>query len=548
MSLLIKALDKAQDKAQEQAQLAKLKQMQNNNALKNSQVDSQIDSLPASTQGYIATKQKPLPVKLADSTNLTLEPSVEAKTIASNSIEELRLQDTSPPQLNLSSSRLSTDRANPGTINKVAVHNAAKQSAANVFNAKNSQQYCHSKTNIVMAITGSLALLAIGMYFYQLENKPFYAAPISPLPSPINLETVIPKQSQNEAAPLKSLAMPIEQNVFVEPVIASNEVLAAEFKAVNKAIEPLKLALKKDQLVDKSPSSALNPEPNLVTSNLKTAATQDITFKNFGSEQSVNEISPMSKQATEISLDTDEVLIAVNKPKNSNARINKQRQKNKELDFNSPVIASESASMRVTKTQSQNSINPVLISAYEAYNAGNDPAALKLYKQVLQRDVRNSDALLGLGAIAQRQGRLADASGWYSKVLEVDPKNTAAISFLLDNQMQNQPVNQNESTETQLKNMLATKPNDANLHALLGNLYAQNDQWPAAQQAYFDAYRHNASAENALNLAVSLDQMGKPALALPYYQQALNIAQEQAQSGRSQIDKTSIEARINAIN
>ena len=130
-------------------------------------------------------------------------------------------------------------------------------------------------------------------------------------------------------------------------------------------------------------------------------------------------------------------------------------------------------------------------------------------------------------------------------MLEVDPKNSVAISFLLENQPQNQ--NQNENTETQLKNMLVIQPNDANLHALLGNFHAQNNQWPAAQQAYFDAYRLNASAHNALNLAVSLDQMGKPALALPYYQQALAIAQDRAQTGGSQIDKTSIEARIKAI-
>jgi uncharacterized protein HemY len=157
---------------------------------------------------------------------------------------------------------------------------------------------------------------------------------------------------------------------------------------------------------------------------------------------------------------------------------------------------------------------------------------------VLQRDVRNVDALLGLGAIATRQGRDADANGWYGKVLEVDPRNSMAQAAMLDNQPQGNEAN----SESRIKNMLAKNPNDANLHVALGNLYAEQSQWPAAQQAYFDAYSLNTSADNAFNLAVSLDQMGKPKLALPYYQRAL----EQA-SSTSSIDKAALEARIAAI-
>ena len=100
------------------------------------------------------------------------------------------------------------------------------------------------------------------------------------------------------------------------------------------------------------------------------------------------------------------------------------------------AIASRSASIEVTKTQSAAGINPTLMSAYEAYNAGDDAKAQKLYKQVLQQDVRNVDALLGLGAIASRQGREADANGWFGKVLEIDPRNNMAQAALLENQSQ----------------------------------------------------------------------------------------------------------------
>jgi uncharacterized protein HemY len=80
------------------------------------------------------------------------------------------------------------------------------------------------------------------------------------------------------------------------------------------------------------------------------------------------------------------------------------------------------------------------------------------------------------------------------------------------------------------------------LHIALGNYYAERNQWSSAQQAYFDAYSLNASADNAFNLAVSLDHMGKPKLALPYYQRALELA-----SSNSNIDKAALEARIAAI-
>jgi tetratricopeptide (TPR) repeat protein len=234
---------------------------------------------------------------------------------------------------------------------------------------------------------------------------------------------------------------------------------------------------------------------------------------------------------TENTLDSNEVIVA---PTNKNT---KSKSNVVKMDKS---IASESASIQVSQSKPQDAINPLVMRAYDAYCAGNDNEAQKLYKQALQRDGLNADALLGLGAIASRQGRIADAGGWYRKVLELDPKNTTALAAMADVQQLQDP----QMGESRLKSLLAKSPNDANLNAALGNLYADQNQWSAAQQAYFEAYRLNESADNAFNLAVSLDQMGKPKLALPYYQQALQMAQ---QSSASNIDKAALEARIAAI-
>lgn len=204
-----------------------------------------------------------------------------------------------------------------------------------------------------------------------------------------------------------------------------------------------------------------------------------------------------------------------------------------------PTIASQSASIHVSKSQSPPAVSPVLINAYNAYLAGNNQEAQSLYKRVLQRDTRNVDALLGMGAIAEREGRVDDALGWYQKVLEIDPKNATAQSAYAVNVVQD-----DQTSVLKLKKMLAENPNDANAHANLGAYFAGQAQWAEAQQSYFEAYRLNATADNAFNLAVSLDQMGKSALALSYYQQSLALA---AASPSSAIDINALQARIASI-
>jgi Tfp pilus assembly protein PilF len=194
----------------------------------------------------------------------------------------------------------------------------------------------------------------------------------------------------------------------------------------------------------------------------------------------------------------------------------------------------------ITKAQSPG-VDPILLAAYQAFTHGEDANAQQQYRQVLQRDVRNVDALLGMAAIAQRQGRDADAQGWYQKVLEIEPRNTVAQSAIFSPQANADVI----GTESRIKNMLAQQPDSANVHAALGNLYAEQNQWPSAQESYFNASRLAPNnADYAFNLAISLDQMGKSGLALKQYQRALDLLNK---SGASSPDKTQLEARIREL-
>jgi tetratricopeptide (TPR) repeat protein len=207
--------------------------------------------------------------------------------------------------------------------------------------------------------------------------------------------------------------------------------------------------------------------------------------------------------------------------------------------------SSQSAAKRapiklVSKTPAAG-VDPTLLAAYQAFSRGEDANAQQQYRQVLQRDVRNVDALLGMAAIAQRQGRDADAAGWYQEVLGVEPRNTIAQSAVVRLQVNTDVV----GSESRIKNLLAQQPESANLHAALGNLYAEQNQWASAQAAYFNASRFAPnSADYAFNLAISLDRLGKSNLALAQYQRALELLNS---SGGSSPDRAQLEARINAL-
>jgi Tfp pilus assembly protein PilF len=202
-----------------------------------------------------------------------------------------------------------------------------------------------------------------------------------------------------------------------------------------------------------------------------------------------------------------------------------------------PASASE-AGVKVTRHNPPPAINPKLANAYEAFNVGDDATAQANYRQVLQTDIRNTDALLGMAAVALRQGRSNDAMGWYAKVLEVEPRNSFAQAAMVSLLGQTDPV----SSESRIKSLLALQPHAAHLHAALGHLYSEQNQWSQAQQSYFEAHRLDAgNAEYAFNLAVSLDQLSKPTLALQYYRQALILLGEKSEST---IDRGLLESRI----
>lgn len=457
MSLLIKALDKAEN---DKIEIDKVEHSSNKKSVEKSNAKD-------------STK-----VDLALSLSPTGSPLTDVGSTSGAKAEQNNIQTSS-------------------TSTPITASSTSPKSAANVFSAKGVEVSNRNTNLALIAGAGLIALLGIGLYFYQLMNT----APEFVIPPPLVQADAPPPAADNSTAAL----IEIETSAAPEQIAAPQVFESDEATQLpeNQAM-PIKEKAKKSVIVEDEDFAASD---NLTTENT-VEADKPAIFK----------------------------------------KVNKKSGQSKTIQLGdaiaSPSASISTSSINVSKSKSEASINPTLMRAYDAYNAGNDADAQKLYKQVLQQDVHNVDALLGLGAIASRQGRVADANGWYGKVLEVDPKNSMAQTALLDTQLKNSQAQGNDANnETHIKNMLAKHPNDANLHIALGNFYAEQNQWPSAQQAYFDAYRLNASADNAFNLAVSLDQMGKAKLALPYYQRALELMQ----SGVNGVDKAALEARIAAI-
>ncbi len=184
--------------------------------------------------------------------------------------------------------------------------------------------------------------------------------------------------------------------------------------------------------------------------------------------------------------------------------------------------------------------DPVLDAAYRAYNAGDFARARNDYQQVLRSHPDSRDALLGLAAVETQGKRYDAAETYYTRLLELDPRDAHAQAGLIDLRGQGDPV----AAESRLKNMIAAQPDAGFLHFALGNQFASQARWAEAQQAYFHAYTSDPEhADFAFNLAVSLDRMHQAKPALEYYRRALTLAQTRPAS----FDKAQVSKRISQL-
>ena len=191
-----------------------------------------------------------------------------------------------------------------------------------------------------------------------------------------------------------------------------------------------------------------------------------------------------------------------------------------------PPAKDQGSALSVTRSGPQ--IHPQVNAGYSAYQAGDLAKARSEYQQVLREEPGNRDALLGLAAVEMRGQRYDLSDAYYQRILRADPRDPHAQAGLLALRSQQlDPV----LVESRVKSLIAADREANVLYFTLGNQYAQQGRWAEAQQAYFKAFATDPdNADYAFNVAVSLDQLHQPKLALEYYRRALALAEKRSAS------------------
>lgn len=196
--------------------------------------------------------------------------------------------------------------------------------------------------------------------------------------------------------------------------------------------------------------------------------------------------------------------------------------------------------VRIARRSPAPKTEPLLNEAYAAYVAGDFATSKRLYEAVLAERPDRRDALLGLAALRLRDGDEAGAHELYRRVLQREPDNPTATAALYSIE----GGAGGEITESRLKLLLDEGVDVGYIYFSLGNLYARNERWADAQQAYFEALRnYPRNADYNYNLAVSLDRIGQRATAAKYYAAAVDLAD----AGTVGFDPASALARLRAI-
>ncbi len=206
-----------------------------------------------------------------------------------------------------------------------------------------------------------------------------------------------------------------------------------------------------------------------------------------------------------------------------------------------PVAKEAPTGLKLARSPEQPRLNPDLASAYRSLVSGDYAGARTLYARLVQAEPLNVDAQLGLATAAARAGDRSAAIQHYRQVLALDPRNGLATMGLV-------ALNEgapSAALEIELRTLIGRNPDAAPLQFALGNIFASQERWTEAQQAYFEAFRIDpVNPDYLFNLAVSLDQLRQPKLALDYYRKAEGVAMTK---GGGQFDRNTIAKRIREL-
>jgi tetratricopeptide (TPR) repeat protein len=204
-----------------------------------------------------------------------------------------------------------------------------------------------------------------------------------------------------------------------------------------------------------------------------------------------------------------------------------------------PAGTNSGSTLQLSSSSRLGREHQLLREAYTAYQAGDDQLALQKYNQALEIDPGNRNALLARAAINVQNNDAGAAIADYRQLLLANPKDSLAMTSLIT--VANvSPVD----AETRLKLMIREEPDSPYLNFALANAYGAQDRWREAQNHYFTALENNPGDPNyAYNLAVSLEHIAKPEVAVSYYRRAL----DNMKNGLAMFSKEVVDQRLEIL-
>lgn len=150
-------------------------------------------------------------------------------------------------------------------------------------------------------------------------------------------------------------------------------------------------------------------------------------------------------------------------------------------------------------------VNVELQQAYDALINGQTHIATQIYREILQYNSRNDDALFGLATTYHRIGELEKARPFYVKLLRLYPDHRDGLTNFLTLVAQESP----EEAVEQLEDLAGQHPDFSPIFAQLGVLYHELGEQDHALNALIRAVR--LEPENLAykyNLAILYDRYG----------------------------------------
>jgi Tfp pilus assembly protein PilF len=154
--------------------------------------------------------------------------------------------------------------------------------------------------------------------------------------------------------------------------------------------------------------------------------------------------------------------------------------------------------------------------------------AEEIYRQVLEGDAANADALAYLGAICMAQGRFAEAAANLQEVVRLRPQfaemyNDLGVAFAQQGKA--------EEAVTSFLQVLQLKPDYAEAHNNLGIVLAQQGKLDEAISHYSQALRLRPDyAEAHNNLGIVFARQGELGQAVASYTQAVRLRPDYAEA------------------